>query len=270
MYLTRLQTTRGPRWALDGHLLSQGLDLGCLLALPKDTMVGLLQTLPAGAPAEGELLPPIEPMQEVWASGVTFQRSRDARQVESKVADVYERVYGAERPELFFKAIGWRVVGHGQPVRIRRDARWNVPEPEMVLVANSRAEIVGFCAGNDMSSRDIEGENPLYLPQAKIYNGACALGPGIRLLEPGELADLPVRVEVRRAHALCFQGETRTSRMARPLAGLVAWLFRELDWPNGVFLMTGTGIVPPDTFTLAPGDVVRIGVGSLELENEVS
>jgi 2-dehydro-3-deoxy-D-arabinonate dehydratase len=270
MYLTRLQTAQGPRWALDGHSLPQGLDLSCLLALPNDNMVGLLEALPAGAPAEGHLLPPIDSMQEVWASGVTYQRSRDARQVESKAADVYERVYNAERPELFFKAIGWRVVGHRLPVRTRRDGRWNVPEPEMVLVVNSCGEMVGFCVGNDMSSRDIEGENPLYLPQAKIYNGSCALGPGICLIEPGELTDLPVHIEILRANTLCFEGETRTSRMARPLTELAAYLFRELDWPNGVFLMTGTGIVPPDTFTLAPGDVVRISVGSLRLENEVS
>jgi 2-dehydro-3-deoxy-D-arabinonate dehydratase len=185
------------------------------------------------------------------------------------VADVYERVYRAERPEVFFKAIGWRVAGHGMPVRIRQDSHWNVPEPEMVLVVNSHGEIVGYCVGNDMSSRDIEGENPLYLPQAKIYNGSCALGPGLSLIEPDALTDLPVCIEIRRAHEVCFKGETRTSKLARRLDDLVACLFRELDLPHGVFVMTGTGIVPPDTFTLERGDVVWISIGELALENEV-
>jgi 2-dehydro-3-deoxy-D-arabinonate dehydratase len=152
MILTRHQTLSGPRWALDGHCLPPALDLSCLLALPNASMVKLLESLPAGAPAEGVALPPIDPHQEVWACGVTYQRSRDARQAESQVADVYERVYRAERPEIFFKANGWRVVGSAMPVRIRQDSRWNVPEPEMVLVVNSQGEIVGFCAGNDMSS----------------------------------------------------------------------------------------------------------------------
>ena len=270
MILIRHPTVSGPRWALDGYYLPPPLDLSCLLSLPKDNMFRLLETLPPGPPAAGDVLPPIDPLQEVWACGVTYQRSRDARQAESQVADVYERVYRAERPEVFFKAIGWRVVGHGMPIRIRQDSQWNVPEPEMVLVVNSYGEIVGYCAGNDMSSRDIEGENPLYLPQAKIYNGSCALGPGLCLIEPEALTDLPVRIEIRRANEVCFQGETRTSKMARRLDDLVAYLFRELDLPHGVFVMTGTGIVPPDTFTLERGDVVRISIGELALENEVN
>ena len=269
MILTQHQTRQGPRWALDDYFLPQGFSLGCLLALPKEAMVALLKTLPAGEPAEGSILPPLDPMHEVWASGVTYLRSREARQVESGVGDVYAKVYDAARPELFFKAIGWRVVGHAMPIRIRRDSGWNVPEPEMTLVVNCCREIVGFCVGNDVSSRDIEGENPLYLPQAKVYNGSCALGPGILLAEPDALGDLPIQMEILRDGARLFLGETRSSHMKRSLEELVAYLGRELAFPQGVFLMTGTGIVPPDTFTLEVGDVVRISIGSLNLENEV-
>jgi len=155
------------------------------------------------------------------------------------------------------------------PIRIRGDSQWNVPEPELTLVINRYLEIVGFCVGNDVSSRDIEGLNPLYLPQAKIYNGSCALGPGILLAEVEQLRDLPIGVEILRAGDVVFQGQTRSSRMKRSLKELVAFLGWELDFPQGVFLMTGTGIVPPDKFTLQPGDVIRITIGSLTLENEV-
>jgi 2-dehydro-3-deoxy-D-arabinonate dehydratase len=168
MVLTRHETEQGPRWAVDGQFLTQGVDLSYLLALPKDAMLSLLKGPLADELAQGPLLPPIDPMHEVWAGGVTYLRSRQARQAESGVGDVYARVYDAARPELFFKAIGWRVVGHAMPIRIRSDSRWNVPEPEMTLVVNRLREIVGFCVGNDVSSRDIEGENPLYLPQAKV------------------------------------------------------------------------------------------------------
>ncbi len=269
MVLTRHATTQGPRWAVDGRFLAQGVDLSHLLALPKDAMLALLKDSSAGEPAQGSLLPPVDAMHEVWAAGVTYLRSRQARETESGVGDVYARVYGAARPELFFKAIGWRVAGHAMPIRIRGDSRWNVPEPEMTLVVNHLREIVGFCAGNDVSSRDIEGENPLYLPQAKVYDGSCALGPGIWLAEPDELKDLPIRLEIIRDGARLFRGETRSSQMKRSLEDLVAYLGRELDFPHGVFLMTGTGIVPPDDFTLKIGDVVRVTIASLELENEV-
>jgi len=269
MYLTRHQTAQGPRWALDGKFLPQQFSLGLLLELAQDAIADLLSTVSTDQPADGPLLPPLEPAHEVWACGVTYLRSREAREAESDVADVYERVYDAERPEIFWKAIGWRVVGHGMPIRIRGDSRWNVPEPEMTLVINSRREIVGYCVGNDVSSRDIEGLNPLYLPQAKIYNGSCALGPGILLTEVEQLRDLPIGVEILRAGDVVFQGQTRSSRMKRSLKELVAFLGRELDFPQGVFLMTGTGIVPPDKFTLQPGDVIRITIGSLTLENEV-
>jgi 2-dehydro-3-deoxy-D-arabinonate dehydratase len=183
--------------------------------------------------------------------------------------DAYERVYAAERPELFFKAPGWRVVGPGGAVRVRRDSGWNVPEPELVLVLNSRMEIVGYTAGNDVSSRDIEGENPLYLPQAKVYDGACSLGPGIVLARPDEMRDLPIRLRVTRDGATVFEGGVSTSRMKRSLEELAGYLGRELSLPHGAFLMTGTGIVPPDEFTLRPGDGVEVSVGDLVLENDV-
>jgi 2-dehydro-3-deoxy-D-arabinonate dehydratase len=269
MYLTRHQTDQGWRWARDGHFLPLSLSLSVLLELRKATMVELLNSLPQDEPATGTLLAPLDPLHEVWAAGVTYLRSREARQVESSVADVYEKVYDAARPELFFKAIGWRVVGPARPIRIRQDSRWNVPEPEMVLVVNRHQEIVGFCAGNDVSSRDIEGENPLYLPQAKVYNQSCALGPGILMAEPDELRDLPIQLEVLRQEVLAFQGETRSAKMKRRLQELVDTLGRELDFPHGVFLMTGAGIVPGNEFTLASGDVVRIKIGSLALENQV-
>jgi 2-dehydro-3-deoxy-D-arabinonate dehydratase len=186
------------------------------------------------------------------------------------VRDVYEKVYSAVRPELFFKAIGWRAVGHKMPIRIRQDSYWNVPEPELTLVINGRQEIVGFCAGNDVSSRDIEGANPLYLPQAKMYNGSCALGPGIILAEADQLLDLAIQMDIIRAGEVVYQGETRSSQMKRPLRELVDYLTKEMDFPYGAFLMTGTGIVPTEEFSLQYGDMVRIIVGSLQLENYVA
>jgi 2-dehydro-3-deoxy-D-arabinonate dehydratase len=267
--LTKHHTARGPRWAIDGGLLRDDFRLGRLLNLPKSEMSAFLRDQSDGAPPDGTPLAPVDPGSEVWAAGVTYLRSRVAREAESTVKDVYARVYDAERPELFFKAAGWRVAGHDAPIRIRRDSRWNVPEPELTLVVSSGGEIVGFCAGNDVSSRDIEGENPLYLPQAKVYRGSCALGPGIVLCGPDALGDLAIDVTVHRAGKPIFSGATRTSQLKRPLQQLVDYLRRELDFPEGVFLMTGTGIVPPDDFSLAPGDRVRITIGELTLENEV-
>ena len=269
MYLTRHQMPQGPRWALDGWLLPPSVDLSLLLALRRRPMLRMLEELPEGPAADGPLLAPIDAAQEVWAAGVTYLRSREAREAESQAGDVYERVYDAQRPELFPKASGWRAVGHGAPVRIRSDSHWNVPEPELVIVANSHQEIVGYCAGNDVSSRDIEGENPLYLPQAKVYDGSCALGPSIQLATTAELQDLRVGIAIRRKGETVFQGETRVSRMKRGLDELVTYLFRELEYPRGVLLMTGTGVVPPDEFTLHPGDAVQIQVGSMMLENTV-
>lgn len=269
MYLTQHQTPNGPRLALDGFYLAGYNNLKSLLELPYATMLPILQAWHVADPAEHPLLPPLEPMHEVWAAGVTYLRSRKAREAESDVRDVYERVYSAERPELFFKSIGWRVAGDQMPIRIRQDSYWNVPEPELTLVINAHREIVGYCAGNDVSSRDIEGANPLYLPQAKMYNGSCAIGPGIMLAKADELADLPIQLDVLRDNQSVYQGETRSGLMRRTLSELVDYLTKEMDFPQGVFLMTGTGIVPGDDFSLQPGDLVKISVGSLRLQNPV-
>ncbi len=269
MLLTRHYTTDGPVWALDGRTLPAGLTLATLLSVDADSLMRVLKALPAGAPAEGPALAPIDPQQEVWAAGVTYLRSRAAREQESQTADVYTRVYNATRPEVFFKATGWRVVGPDAPIRVRGDSGWNVPEPEMTLVINRYGEIVGYCAGNDVSSRDIEGENPLYLPQAKVYDGSCALGPGIELTSADALRDLPVHLSITRDGMAAFTGDTSTSQMARTLEELVAYLTTELAFPHGAFLMTGTGIIPPESFSLLPGDLVRVSVGALTLENPV-
>jgi 2-dehydro-3-deoxy-D-arabinonate dehydratase len=268
--LTRHQTAQGARWAKDDYFLPSNLTLSALLGLRPEDMLSLLAVLPADEPAKGDLLAPIEPMHEVWAAGVTYLRSREARRLESQGADVYDRVYLAERPELFFKALGWRVAGPGMPIRVRADSRWNVPEPELVLVINAHREIVGYCAGNDVSSRDIEGENPLYLPQAKVYSGSCALGQGIVLCAGDELSDVPIRLHVQRGSEMVFEGEATTASMKRTLSSLAEYLTRELGFPHGVFLMTGTGLVPGDAFTLQAGDEVRIQVGALRLENRVA
>lgn len=268
MDLTHLQTSTGPRWAVDGFFLPAAFSLNLLLEQPAPAYPDLLAGLVTNETARGTLLPPIEAAQEVWASGVTYLRSREAREAESATGDIYQRVYAAERPELFFKAAGWRVVGPEAPIRVRRDSAWNVPEPELVLLLNRQGEICGYTAGNDVSSRDIEGENPLYLPQAKVYNGSCALGPALRLVsDPAVLADLPIRLEILRAGQTIFHGETATRLMKRGFAELAAYLFRELAFPAGAYLFTGTGIVPPDTFSLQPGDTVRITVGELLLQN---
>jgi len=269
MYLTHHQTAQGSQWAVDGHFLPTNISLKLLLELPQNSLIAFLKATPTIGPATGTLLPPVESTHEVWACGVTYLRSRQAREAESQARDVYEKVYDAERPELFFKSIGWRVVGHNSPVRIRKDSHWNVPEPELTLVVNSHSEIVGYCVGNDVSSRDIEGENPLYLPQAKMYNGACAVGPGIRLATAEQLRDLPIGINIIRNGKPVFQDETRSSQMKRPLEELTAYLTREMDFPHGAFLMTGTGIVPEEDFSLQVGDIVRIDIDGLVLENSV-
>ena len=238
--------------------------------MPREKINQTLKALSNAESASGEEEAPIDLYQEVWAAGVTYLRSRDARKAESTVADMYQKVYEAERPEIFSKSIGWRVSGNGGTIRIRKDSQWNVPEPELVLVINRHNEIVGYCAGNDVSSRDIEGENPLYLPQAKIYNGSCALGHGILLCELDEIKDIPIRLEVERANEKIFGGETSTATMKRKLPELVEFLTRELDFPQGVFLMTGTCLVPGSEFTLQADDVVLIQVGALTIKNRVS
>ena len=219
--------------------------------------------LPAATPpTEATLSAPIQ-SQEVWAAGVTYFRSRTARMEESKDAgggSFYDRVYEADRPELFFKSTPHRVAGPGAPVRIRADGKWNVPEPELTLAINAAGKIFGYTIGNDMSSRDIEGENPLYLPQAKVYDRSAALGPCIVVTSELPAATTTIAIEIRREGAEAFRGETTVGQIKRPLPSLADWLFRENSFPRGCFLMTGTGIVPPDAFTLRSGDEIRITI----------
>ena len=224
------------------------------------------RSLPRVPLAEVQLYAPVE-RQEVWAAGVTYLRSKTARMEESDFsANAYDRVYDAQRPELFFKSMPDKVVTTGEAVGIRRDAKWNVPEPELALVLNSGGQIVGYTIGNDMSSRDIEGENPLYLPQAKVYLGSCALGPGILVAQEPLPPTTGIHIEIRRGGAAVFSDSTTLEAMKRNPAELVAYLFRENTFPNGCFLLTGTGIVPPNTFTLASADEIAItidGIGTL-------
>lgn len=201
--------------------------------------------------------------QEVWAAGVTYLRSRTARMEESKDAGggtFYDKVYSAPRPELFFKSTAHRVAAPGQPVRIRADSRWNVPEPELTLALNSHGRIFGYTIGNDMSSRDIEGENPLYLPQAKVYDRSAALGPCVLVTETPLASTTEILIEIHRAGAAAFAGSTTLSQIKRTFAELAEFLFRENSFPHGCYLMTGTGIVPPDGFTLRSGDEIRITI----------
>ena len=253
----------GGRWALHedadwDELLNRDGLLGHLLQLH-----GTLPACPApDLSATGPLLPPMQG-QELWASGVTYLRSKVERQEESKHAggdDFYQRVYEAERPELFFKATRHRVAGHGGKVRIRADSSWNVPEPELTLVLNRRGEIVGYTIGNDMSSRSIEGENPLYLSQAKIYDGSAALGPCVLVRDGPFPADANIALSIARGPETVFAGRVAVSMITRRFEDLAAWLFRECSFPDGALLMTGTGIVPPAPFTLQQGDTISITI----------
>jgi 2-dehydro-3-deoxy-D-arabinonate dehydratase len=240
-----------------------------LLLQPRDRLREILdragQAMPPRTPIR--MLPPVDGLTEVWACGVTYERSSTARQEESQVADVYARVYDAERPELFFKSPAWRVCGPGEPIGIRPDSEISVPEPELALACNSIGEIVGVTICNDVSSRSIEGENPLYLPQAKVYLGACALGPGIvPVWELPGVGSLAITASVLRGGRAVWHGETSTARLHRGLDELVHYLFRCASFPHGVILSTGTGLVPELDFTLLDGDEVQIdiaGVGSL-------
>lgn len=218
--------------------------------------------------ADAVILPPIDD-QEVWAAGVTYKRSQTARMEESEAAaSCYDRVYQSARPEIFFKATPNRVRGHRGELRIRQDAKWNVPEPELALVLNPKLEIVGFTIGNDMSSRDIEGDNPLYLPQAKTYNQCCGLGPWITLFDAmPERKSIDIGLKIERDGAIVYDQGTSVREMAREFEDLVQWLGRDNSFPAGAFLLTGTGIVPDSDFTLAAGDLVSItitGIGTLE------
>ena len=217
----------------------------------------------APSPDKLHWLAPVD-QQEVWASGVTYERSRDARQEESvDGGDIYARVYAAERPELFMKAVGWRVVGHLGAVGIRHDATWSVPEPELALALNPALEVIGFSVANDMSSRDIEGENPLYLPQAKMYTASCALGAGITLQTADSWPETTIRLKITRDRETAFEGSIETARIHRKLSELVEYLGRAYTFPDGVVLLTGTGLVPSGEFTLAAGDVVEIAIDDI-------
>jgi 2-dehydro-3-deoxy-D-arabinonate dehydratase len=209
--------------------------------------------------------------QEIWAAGVTYKRSEEAREADSNNSTIYSRVYNAARPELFFKGMGYDAVGTNQPVGIRYDASWSVPEPELVVVLNADLEVIGFTIGNDMSSRDIEGTNPLYLPQAKVYEGSCALGPRL-WLQPGRTTwpDVKIEMRIERGGQIVFDGATSTAAIHRPLSELIDYLGRCKRFPCGVMLFTGAGIVPSDTFALAEGDTVRIRIDPIgELVNTV-
>jgi len=272
MQLCKIKRTTGEIQA--GQLISDrvrlfGPERTLSSILHSDNPAALVRTLPATEVplAEVTLLPPLD-AQEVWAAGVTYKRSREAREQESAgAAQFYNLVYKAQRPELFLKATARRVVGPNALVQIRQDSKWNVPEPEITLVVNPQLKIVGYTIGNDMSSRDIEGENPLYLPQAKVYDGSCALGPVITLAEampPRE--QIGIRLTISRGGQAVFQGNTSVAAMARTFEDLVGWLGRDNSFPDGVILLTGTGIVPPDHFTLDHGDEIAIeidGVGRL-------
>jgi 2-dehydro-3-deoxy-D-arabinonate dehydratase len=235
--------------------------------LVRDNLSGYLQKKISDAPSAPqdvlrEILAPIG-RQEVWAAGVTYYRSRDARMEESRSAgggDFYDRVYSAERPELFFKATPHRVVGPDEPVAIRSDAKWSVPEPELTVLSTPNGKITGYTIGNDMSSRDIEGENPLYLPQAKVYNRSCALGPSILVKEDPLPKTTEIRLEIRRASGSAFEGSTTLESLKREPTSLVNFLHRDNSFPHGCFLLTGTGIVPPDSFSLQHGDEIRITI----------
>ena len=230
------------------------------------------ESLPQIPLTEAQLLAPVE-RQEVWAAGVTYLRSKTARMEESEFsANAYDRVYSAERPEIFFKALPEKVVPTGERVGIRHDSKWNVPEPELVLVLNSRGRIVGFTIGNDMSSRDIEGENLLYLPQAKTYQRSCALGPWIVLgATESDVREWTIAIEIRRDGNVVFGGKTSVGNIKRSFEELAQFLFRCQSFPAGAVLLTGTGVVPPDHFTLAEGDLVAIGVSGIgKLENAVT
>ena len=250
--------------SLDWLLSNEDLAIGGITQMIRDTLEE-----PLDLPTTSILAPISE--QEIWAAGVTYKRSEEARERESNNSNIYTRVYNSPRPEIFVKGFGWDAVGSGDTVGIRYDAKWSVPEPELVVVVNSRMQVVGFTIGNDMSSRDIEGENPLYLPQAKVYERSCAIGPRL-WLQPGATTwpDLTIQIKINRDGKTIFEGETSTKNLNRTLEDMVDYLGRCKPFPNGAFLFSGTGVVPPDTFTLAAGDEVRIKIDPIgELVNKV-
>ncbi len=273
---TRLAKVAGPdgqpRWAvLDdagaAGLLPPGTTLGSLLALDAAALGETLGAVPRAPAASPALLAPVDDDTEVWAAGVTYEVSRQARMTESTEAGIYAKVYTATRPELFFKGVGWRVAGPGAPIGVREDSTWDVPEPELGVVCDAAGRIAGYTVVNDVSSRSIEGENPLYLPQAKIFRGACAVGPWIRLASAvPDPYRLGIAVRILRDGGLAWSGQTSTARLRRKLDELASYLYRGDVFPRGVILATGTSAVPGDDVTLQQGDEVVIeieGVGTL-------
>jgi 2-dehydro-3-deoxy-D-arabinonate dehydratase len=242
-------------------------ELHNLLRLRADELgMQIENTLQSGAANNlpAPILAPIDGETEVWAAGVTYKQSEQARMEESGTPDIYAKVYSAKRPELFFKATPRRVADPGAPIAVRTDSTWDVPEPELVLVINAHAEIIGYTIGNDVSSRSIEGENPLYLPQAKVYTGCCALGPGITpAWKVSDPYNLTIHLAIERNGQVHWEGETSTRELKRSFDELVTYLFLENDFPDGVFLFTGTALVPDRQFTLEPGDVVQIDIDQL-------
>lgn len=273
------KTTTGPVveadarfYALPATNWDELVNRDALRAVLADAVRTSGRLLDESAMRQRALLPPIG-SQEVWAAGVTYLRSKVARMEEAKAAgggDFYDKVYAADRPELFFKSMPHKVVGHQQAVRIRADSKWNVPEPELTLLVNARGSIVGYTIGNDMSSRDIEGENPLYLPQAKVYDGSCALGPCVLIVSDPLAKETEIHIAISRGGRAVFEGNTSLAQMKRKLPELVEYLYRDHSFATGCFLLTGTGVVPPDSFTLALGDVVSITIDAIgTLTNEV-
>lgn len=247
--------------------LAPAWTFGSLMALESEEFHAVVDGASVVAPGDLTVLAPLDDDSEVWACGVTYETSRSARMSESTEADIYDRIYDAERPELFFKAIGWRVSGPEGPVGVRHDSTWDVPEPELALVCNAQGSVVGYTVCNDMSSRSIEGENPLYLPQAKLFRHACALGPWIRLArslpDPGSL---DISIEIVRDGELLWAGRDSTTRLKRTFSELVSYLFRAEVFPRGVVLSTGTSIVPDDSISVSEGDVIGMtieGIGYL-------
>jgi 2-dehydro-3-deoxy-D-arabinonate dehydratase len=262
MLLRRLIDGRVAVEREEGLFLLPVASIGALLQRRVEDIRALLESELEPA-SEGTWLPPIDGRTEVWASGVTYRRSREARMGESADPDIYDRVYAAERPELFFKSAAWRVVGDGEFIGIREDSEWNVPEPELAVVANRYGEIIGYGICNDVSSRSLEGENPLYLPQAKVYAGACAIGGGIRPVWELDLSDLEITLRIERNELAVVDQRTTTRQLARNVTDLVDYLYRAENFPDGAWLSTGTGIVPDDAFTLREGDRVSITIAEI-------
>ena len=250
-----------------GHFYTPEVELHNLLRLKAVELRGQIEEAVragTGNYAAGNTLAPIDGKTEVWAAGVTYKKSEEARKEESGTPDIYAKVYTAQRPELFFKATPRRVADPNAPIVVRTDSTWDVPEPELVLVINAYGEIIGYTIGNDVSSRSIEGENPLYLPQAKVYTGCCALGPGITpAWEISDPYNLTINLTIERNNQIYWTGETSTRELKRRFDELVTCLFLENDFPDGAFLCTGTALVPEKQFTLQPGDVVQIRIDQL-------